>query len=161
MGLWADFIVVCSVGKTESRAFGPSCWSIVLLLPSYRGCISSQWQLRTKGPAWITAKDPYFLSTPNSAFGPFCLFCAGEVSHQNLNFVELFLFWLRQGKNQFVVNSIFFLHVGVLAIGKVFTLIVASFMAASNAVIMSALGINNRQKFCYQSYFQRPWKVNH
>lgn len=47
----------------------------------------------------------------------------------------------------FLILFFFFLHIGVLPTAKVFTLIMASFIAASTAVIMSALGVNDRQEF--------------
>lgn len=113
LGLWADFLAVCSVWETKARAAAPAvdglhrCWfpQVAIL---QRTCF---FPYGTWGPwmvsAWIASEDPHFLTAPDSAFVQSCLFCVGEISYQNWNFVELFLFLLYQGKNQFIINSFF------------------------------------------------------
>lgn len=150
LGLWAEFIVVCSVREMEARAFGPGCWSILLLLIS-TGChlIEDAFLLcGTSEPRYQPESLPKSLVLQTVLFWQFCLILCWRNFTPKFEFFWAFFFfffsWLHQGKNQFVVNSIFFLHVGVLPIGEVFTLILASFIAAPNAVSLSALRMNNR-----------------
>lgn len=110
---WLFSGLLCQRNKSKGCSSG--CWSIApLLIPI--GCHLTEnlflplWHLRTMVPAWITSKDPHFLTAPDSAFVQSCLFCVGEISHQNWNFLELFLFFILPYQGKKSIYHKFFFH---------------------------------------------------